>query len=198
MLDVEHDGDLDVAAVNGRVFRDEPLPGAVDEVFWRFYAEPNLLFVNDGAGRFTDMSDNGGSLFTSIDVSRGLLIGDIDGDGDMDAVVTNCGGRARLFRNDAAKCGNWLIVRAMESGPGRDAVGAVVTIEADGRRFVRPITHTYGYLTSGDAAAHFGLGTVARIDRLAVRWPGGTEEQFAVSAVNQRVLLVEGGGVRRR
>lgn len=193
-FDFDLDGDLDLAVANGRVFRDEPWSGAKLDPLMNFYAEPNLLFENTGTARFTDINSRGGPLTKSIEVSRGLMNGDLDGDGDLDVVVTHCGGRARVYRNDAPRQGHWLIVRAVDPRLARDAVCAHVILVAGGRSMRRDITHTQGYLTSTDAAAHFGLGSATTIEKLTVRWPDGLEESFPPPNVDCRVTLVRGRG----
>jgi hypothetical protein len=72
---------------------------------------------------------------------------------------------------------------------GRDAYGAVVTVVAGQKRWLRDINPAYSYLSSGDPRAHFGLGKVTTIDRIEVRWPDGTKESFPGGSVNREVTL---------
>ncbi len=134
-FDFDHDGDLDIVVVNGRVAWAESLPGASGDEYWGPYAEPNFLVENDGRRKFTDASERTGEFGRLVEVSRGLALGDVDGDGDLDLLMTHTGGPARLFRNDAAKAGSWLLVRTVEGK--RDAHGAVVTLRAGGRSMTR-------------------------------------------------------------
>ncbi len=198
LFDFDHDGDLDIITVNGRVFRDEPLPGTALGLYWNFYAEPNLLFENDGAGRFTDTSPRAGALCSVVEVSRGLVTADLDNDGDLDVIVTNGGGRGRVYRNVAPKRGRWLMVRVVDARLSRDAIGARVTVTAGSRSYRRDVTRTYSYLSSGDAVAHFGLGDVRRIDRITVRWPDGLVETFPGPKANRRITLIRGSSSDRR
>src|SRR5262249_18911895 len=145
---------------------------------WSRYAERNQLFANDGTGRFVDLSHDNQPFCSSAQVSRALAWGDIDGDGSLDLLVTAVGGPARLYRNVAPKEGHWLMVRAFDPALRRDAYGALVTVLAQGRRWVGSVTAGQSYLSSGDVRVHFGLGTIGRIDAVAIRWPDGVEEDF--------------------
>jgi hypothetical protein len=122
-------------------------------------------------------------------------VGDIDNDGDLDLVVTNTAGSARVFRNVVPKTGHWFMVRAVEPTlGGRDALGATVTVVARERRWARLINSGGSYLSASDARAHFGLGNVAMIDRIEVIWPDGSDEIFDGSAVDRIVTLEHGRG----
>ncbi len=195
MLDVDHDGDLDLVIVNGAVKRrSRPVSGAAVGEYWQRYAEPNLLYVNDGSGKFTDVSSQAGLFCTRPEVSRGLAFGDVDGDGDLDLLVTQDGGPARLFRNDVPKRGRWVTVRAVDPALGRDALGAVVSVTAGGRTFRRTIAAAGSYASSSQPVAHFGLGDAESVDRITVRWPDGMEEHFAGVPVDAAVELRRGTG----
>ena len=59
---------------------------------------------------------------------------------------------------------------------------------------MRPITRSFGYLSSSDPRAHFGLGDADRVERIEVRWPGGDREDFAVPGIDRVVELIRGTG----
>ncbi|HMB55403.1 MAG TPA: CRTAC1 family protein [Thermoanaerobaculia bacterium] len=210
-LDADLDGDLDLALVDGRVRRgasageraerrqawqvDPSVPAKLID-----YAEPNLFFVNRGDGRFRDAAAEGGAFTAGAEVSRAVATGDLDGDGDLDLVVTQAGGPARLYRNQAPRDGHhWLAVRALlpaatDPTLGRDALGARVEVRAGDRAWVQPVTSTAGYLTTVEPVAWFGLGDAARVDSITVTWPGGERERFAGGEADRTVILRRGEG----
>jgi len=193
-VDLEHDGDLDIVVANGAVRRRPPVAGAPRGP-WQGYAEPNQLFLNDGACRFTEVGREAGTFASEIEVSRGLALGDIDADGDMDIALSNADNSLRLYRNDAPPAGaHWAMVRVLTRG--RDALGAEVTLTAGGRAWHRLAFAGYSYCSSGDPRAHFGLGANAAIDELRVRWPDGRDELFPGGAADRVITLRQGEGQR--
>ncbi|MFO0929857.1 MAG: VCBS repeat-containing protein [Gemmataceae bacterium] len=136
LVDFDHDGSLDLAFVNGGVSRGTAVTDTHLPVFWRPYAQRNQLFANGGKGRFQDISESTPDLCALPEVSRGLAVGDVDGDGALDLLVSTIGGPARLLSNLAGKNGNWLLVRVMDPALNRDAYGAEVTVTTGGQRRV--------------------------------------------------------------
>jgi len=201
-LDADLDGDLDLLVANGRVARGPPLApereGEALSGYWRDYAEPNLYLENLGDGRFVDSSEAAGTLASRVEVSRSVLPGDLDLDGDPDAVLTSCNGPARLYRNLADRRGRWLAVRALGPEGRVDAIGASVVAEAGGRRRVRTIAATDGYLSGVEPVAHFGLGRSAAPVRLEVTWPDGSRETHEGLAPDRRYVVLRSatGGER--
>ena len=195
-LDGDQDGDLDLLVANGRVVRGADSAG---DSAWDAYREPNQMFVNEGDGRFREASAREGGAFTEpLEITRGLATGDLDGDGDLDVVVANVQGRARLYRNVFPEPGHWLGVRAVDPQLRRDAIGAAVTLEAGGERWLRTVDGQGGYQSSSSMTVHFGLGGAERYDALRVVWPDGLEESFEGGVVDRVVVVERGGGKQAR
>jgi enediyne biosynthesis protein E4 len=196
LQDFDHDGAIDLAVVNGRIARAAEAAAPELGPHWGFYAERNLLCVNDGKGRFRNISKSNPAL-CKPNVARGLAWGDVDGDGAVDLLVTTIAGPARLYRNVAPDRGHWLIVRAVDPALKRDALGAEVRVKAGGRRWVRQISPDGSYLCSSDPRAHFGLGTADRVEAIEILWPDGACECFPGGPANRSVVLQKGRGVRQ-
>jgi hypothetical protein len=90
------------------------------------------------------------------------------------------------------------MVRATDPALRRDAYGAVITVEAGGRRWLGLINPAQSYLCSGDPRAHFGLGTATQVDRIGVAWPDGLAEVFPGGGVDRVVQLQRGQGQKVR
>jgi hypothetical protein len=188
LVDLDLDGDLDAFVFNGHVYPQADLPGTDTS-----YAQPDQLYRNDGRGRFTPepLSDS------PPRVSRASAFGDLDVDGDLDLVALELGGVVRILRNGArapgtesAEAPHWLRVRLSARGKNRDAIGASVRAEWEGGARRVEIQTAGGYQASVPAEAHFGLGQAARVKKLVVRWPDGSEQTLADVAVD-RVLAIE-------
>jgi hypothetical protein len=205
--DLDHDGDLDLAVVCGRVERaplneEEPesrrdLLASLDAIseFCAFYAETNQIFLNNGEGRFAAFQSTTDPFVNEFAVTRGLAFGDVDNDGDLDLLVNNASDKAKLYRNDSKKQGNWLVIRTVDPRLGnRDAYGAVVTVVSGGTRWVRLSNPAYSYCSSNDPRVHFGVGSVKVVDRIEVLWPDGNAESFQGGPVNRHLVLERGGG----
>lgn len=195
-FDFDHDGDLDLAVANGRVTRGPRLTVSEPPGFWDDYAEPNLFFENLGNTLFRESSARAGAFCREhVANSRGMAFGDLDNDGDVDLLLVNVGGLARLFRNDAPKKGNWLRVRALLADVPRDAIGAEMIIFTGTRRRMHLVAPGYSFLSSNDPRVHFGLGQEQRVDSIQVKWPDGRLEMFPGSEANREVVLVYGQGM---
>jgi len=195
LADFDHDGALDAVVVNGRVSEPRIAFGPEsDSDFWAVYKERNQVFRNTGTGRFEDVSLANPALCDVPGVYRGLICADLDNDGALDLITTCIGEPVRVYRNVASPRGNWLGVRAYDPQRRRDAIGAEILIESNGKTLSRLANPAYSYLCSNDPRAHFGLGTVDRVERIVVTWPDGTRESFPCGSVNRYVEVRKGEG----
>ena len=194
LMDYDLDGDLDLLVVNGRVLRSALRPGVELNEHWKAYAEENHLYENDGSGRFSRAQEACGALCAEVEVSRGLAVGDVDNDGDLDVLTTTGDGRARLYRNTGPGDAHWLAVRALLAPGGRDAQGATVYLETPDRTLRRDVSPALSYLSSGDMRVYFGLGGAETIDRVRVRWPDGEIETFDDLKIDRIYEIVRGTG----
>src|SRR5262249_27106759 len=96
-VDLNNDGKLDLYCTNHAI--DAKPYGKGNEHF----ATPNVLFRNDGNGKFTDVSKTSGACPPGF-TARGVCALDYDGDGLVDLLVGECiyqggEGRSKPFRN---------------------------------------------------------------------------------------------------
>ena len=189
-FDFDNDGWLDVLVANGLV-RDldegtsDPFP----------YAQRNQLFRNLGTGRFEEVTAQAGEIFDVPAVGRGAAFGDIDNDGDVDVLVGNDNGAARLLLNRVGSRHHWLGYRLAGKQSGRDVLGArVEVVRDDGPTLWRRARADGSYASANDPRVHVGLGEAAGVSRVRVHWPNGAVEEWFNVSVDRWTTLTEGSG----
>jgi hypothetical protein len=194
LLDVDLDGRLDLLQTNGHL---EDEIAQVDPS--QSFRQGAQLFWNAGpqAPRpFLPMTDAAlGDLPRPI-VGRGSAFADMDGDGDLDVVMTQIAGPPLLLRNDQGTGHHHLRVLLDQEGGNRRALGAWIEVQSGGRTLRRPVLPARSYLSSAELPVTFGLGPATTVDGLTVVWPGGQREEIATAglAVDTTVLVRRGRG----
>jgi hypothetical protein len=125
--------------------------------------------------------------------SRGIGIDDLDNDGDLDVVVLNSRTGPTLLRNETRDLGSWIEIRLRGTRTNPDGVGAHVRVSAGGLVQLDEVHSGRGYQSHHGMRLHYGLGHLDRIDRIEVRWIGGSTQVFQDLPVNQIFKLTEGG-----
>jgi hypothetical protein len=191
-LDYDNDGRLDLLTVNGAVHFDERRPPTAEDPLP--LAQEKQLFRNVGAARFEVPAAAATAALSRPDVSRGLAVGDIDDDGDPDALVANTNGPPRLLINGGAGPSRpWLGLRLLDGK--RDALGALVRVQRKGAHDLVRRVHTDGsYASACDARVLFGLGGGAEVRGAVVTWSDGSQEEFPLREVGRYVTLERGAG----
>jgi hypothetical protein len=193
LFDADLDGDLDAMVANGHVIDNVELYEPAQS-----FRQPSLLMSNDGRGRFRPVAEEAaGRFFAGRHVARGLAIGDLDDDGDPDAVVGIWNGVPALLENLTVSSGrtapDWVGVELIGRGGNRSALGALVTVEDGGRRQVEEVRGTSSYGAFHDLRLRFGLGPSARdaapgtVREVAaeVRWPDGRSSRHERLAIGR-------------
>ncbi len=190
-VDVDNDGRLDIIAVNGHVNRDV---GGVRRDGGPFpLGQRNQLLLNAG-GRFEDATARAGSGFEPVEASRGAAFGDVDNDGDVDVLVVNGAGPARLLINNIGSRQHWLGLRLVGKD-GRDMVGARVSLtRQSGPVLWRRARADGSYASANDPRVLAGLGASQEPPRVRVIWPGGQLEEWASVPIDRYTTLEQGSG----
>jgi len=189
-FDYDTDAWPDLIVVNGHVYPQ------VDQLErGSKYAQPILLFHNNGNGTFSEVAAQTGEALMVPRVSRGAAFGDIDNDGDIDVVINNLNGKPTILRNDGGNRNNWITIKTVGAGRNRDALGTRLKV-VSGDLVQWDEVHSGGsYLSASDLRLHYGLGKHKQVDLIEVHWPDGGIETVRNVQANQFLTVEEGKGL---
>ncbi len=194
-FDYDLDGRLDLLSANGHLENDIALVQATQtyeqsaQLFWNTGRRGRALFALVGA------ENAGPDLFKRV-VGRGSAYADVDGDGDLDVVLTVNGGAARLFRNDGGNKNHWLRLNLSGTKSNRSAIGAKVEVKAGDQTYRRQLFPAKSYLSSTELPLTFGLGQAQRIEQVTITWPSQQKSELTDVQVDQVQRVVEGESAR--
>ncbi|MGB8473389.1 MAG: FG-GAP-like repeat-containing protein [Candidatus Acidiferrum sp.] len=153
--------------------------------------ERNILYANNRDGTFSDVSGIAGLDFP--DDSRSFALADLDHDGRLEIVLKNRNGpQLRILHNTMKELGDRIALRLQGKKSNRDAIGAAVTVEAEGHRQSKYLQAGSGFLSQHTKELFFGVGNAKGNVRATVRWPSGLTQVFEHLPVNHRIEIEEG------
>ncbi len=188
-FDCDLDGRLDLLSANGHL---EQEINKVQKS--QHYEQPPHLLWNAGLDAKSEYvsvpAEKCGAEFMKPMVGRGSAYADIDGDGDLDVVLTGNGSVPRLLRNDQKLGHHWLRVKLVGKGRNPEALGAVVKLKSGSVEQTHVVMATRSYCSSSELPVTFGLGNEKTVDALQITWPNGEMQAVKVDKVDQ-LLKVE-------
>ncbi len=182
--DFDNDGWPDMMVVNGHV--DDNLVQIGRDIP---QAEPSRVWRNRGKGRFRLVLD-AGPFFAADHVARGAAFGDLDNDGDLDAVVVRLDGPPAILLNESAPR-PWIRLELLTGRSRRPAIGAMVAVHAGDRVLHRQVKGGGSYLSVNDSRLLVGLGAAERVDRVEIRWPGGGHTTLDAPEIRRTHQILE-------
>jgi hypothetical protein len=183
LADFDDDGWTDVFQVNGHFYPQTPLAP---------YHQPALMLRNRGRAEFAPTTHEWGADLEQVLSGRGAAAGDLDGDGDLDLVVTTMDGPVHVLINEGRRVHRASSLRLVGKFPNLEAVGARVAMTVAGRTWTDVVHRGGGFLSASDAALHVGLGPAEGIDQLIIQWPDGSTGRYTNLPGNARLTIRQG------
>lgn len=187
-FDLDRDGDEDALVSNGHVIR-FPTNSEVPQL--------PLLLENLAGRRFQNVASLAGEYLVSRHRGRGVAVGDLDGDGRIDAAISKINDPVSVLANESPETNHWLGLRLIGRASNRDGIGAFVRLRTPRGEQLRLVKGGGSYASTNDRLVHFGLGETDQIDSIEIHWPAGhvqTLTGITPDGVQAVIEPVAGGG----
>lgn len=181
-FDFDGDGDEDVFVANGHVVR-FPINAPLRQL--------PLLLENQSGKRFVNVAPGAGTYLSTPHIGRGVATGDLDGDGDLDLVVSHLNEPVSVLLNETANGNGWFRVRLIGTHSHRDAVGARLRLRTSAGDQWRQIKGGGSYLSQSDMRASWGVPQGASVSGLTIYWPAGGVQEISTITGNRALTVIE-------
>jgi hypothetical protein len=183
--DLDHDGDEDLLMVNGHVY-----PQATLDTMDSPYEQAPTLLLRDGR-RFTPATTDAAWLRTPHR-DRNLVLGDLDRDGDLDALIGELNGPVRVLENVTPTTRRGMVISLQDERTktaDRSGLGARLDIVAGELAVTRWIP-AGGCFQSGMAPeVHLSLPDGVDAVTVTVHWPDGSSTRHEAITPSDHVRL---------
>jgi hypothetical protein len=184
IADFDNDGWKDIFVTRGHV-------QSLDYASRAPVAQPNTVFRNLGGAKFQALTAEAGLTAQPPSRHRGSAIGDLNGDGRLDVVVSALSAPAEIWMNDSPGGNHWLEFALQGTKSNRDGIGARIKVVAGGTTQYDQVSFAAGYASSSAGPTHFGLGRHNSADLVEIRWPSGITQQLKNVPADQIVKVKE-------
>jgi hypothetical protein len=184
IADFDNDGWKDIFVSRGHVQSLLSAPRIAVE-------QPNTVFRNLGGMKFAALTAEAGLTSQPPSRHRGSAIGDLNGDGRLDVVVSAIAAPAEIWINQSPGNNHWLEIKLQGTKSNRDGIGACIKVVTRSGAQYNHMSTSFGYASSSAGPVHFGLGANAIVDMIEVRWPSGIVQVLHDVAADRILTLKE-------
>ncbi|HSB74997.1 MAG TPA: CRTAC1 family protein, partial [Terriglobales bacterium] len=184
IADFDNDGWKDIFVTRGHV--QSPLAANRFQI-----SQPNTVFRNLGGMKFSALTAEAGLTSQPPARHRGAAVGDLNGDGKLDVVVTAISAPAEIWMNRSPGAEHWLEFKLRGTKSNRDGIGARIKLVTKTAVQYNHMTTSAGYASSSAGPVHFGLGSQTSAELVEIRWPSGIVQQLHNVAADRIVVVQE-------
>jgi hypothetical protein len=153
--------------------------------------QPNSVFRNLGGMKFSALTAEAGFTKQPPSRHRGSAVGDLNGDGKLDVVVSAISAPAEIWINQSPGNNHWIEFKLQGTKSNRDGIGARIKVVTKSGTQYDHMTTSAGYASSSAGPVHFGLGASAAADLVEIRWPSGVVQTLRDVAADRVVVVKE-------
>jgi len=185
VFDFDNDGNKDLFTANSDILDNSM------ELAHRPFALPNSVFRNLGRLKFEDASSKAGPSFQLPAPHRGAAFGDLNNDGNIDAVVTVLNGPPEIWMNRSSNKNHWIILKLVGVKCNRDGLGTKIKVTTSLDTQYNQVFTANSYNSSSDKRVHFGLGSAAVVETIELTWPSGVRQIVKNVKADQILAITE-------
>ena len=183
IADFDNDGWKDIFVSRGHVQSLLSAPNLAIE-------QPNTVFRNLGGMKFSALTAEAGLSAQPPARHRGSAVGDLNGDGRLDVVVSAISAPAEIWINQSPGNNHWLELKLQGTKSNRDGIGARIKVVTKSGAQYNHVSTSAGYASSSAGPVHFGLGADPVAELIEIRWPSGIVQELR-NVTGDRVVVVK-------
>lgn len=153
--------------------------------------QPNTVFRQQGGMKFSALTSEAGFASQPPSRHRGAAVGDLNGDGKLDLVVSAINAPAEIWTNHSPGANHWLEFKLQGTRSNRDGIGTRIKVVTKSGAQYNHMTTSAGYASSSAGPVHFGLGPDAVADMVEIQWPSGLVQQLHNVAADRLIPVRE-------
>lgn len=183
IADFDNDGWKDIFVSRGHVQSLLAAPNLAIE-------QPNTVFRNLGGMKFSALTEEAGLTLRPPARHRGSAVGDVNGDGRLDVVVTAISASAEIWLNQSPGNHHWLEFKLQGTKSNRDGIGARIKLITKSGTQYNHVFYSAGYASSSAGPVYFGLGENSAADVVEIQWPSGIVQELR-NVTGDRIITVK-------